>query len=163
MEHVERQEQPAVKVTHPHRHEAIVRSTRAVVVFLLALSGLLVLVVTVGGWSQLEGMIIVDIAIILIYFALAYYALRWNRGVLPVAATVAVFLMIFSAAAAPTWFSHTAEGFGQPALNSSLLGILTALLVPLQLALIVFAMRGFKQGWNVEVEVPAAGAQLHGA
>ena len=155
-------EQREVKITHPHRHEAIVRTTRAVVVFLLALSALLVLIVTVGGWSQLEGMIPVDIAFILIYFALAYYALRWNRGVLPVAATLAVFLMIFAAAAASSWFAHTGGGYAQPAIESNVLGILTLILVPLQLALIVFAMRGFKQGWNVEVEVSAA-AQPHGA
>ena len=155
-------EQRDVKITHPHRHEAVVRTTRAVVVFLLALSALLVLIVTVGGWSQLEGMIPVDIAFILIYFALAYYALRWNRGVLPVAATLAVFLMIFAAAAASSWFSHTGGGYAQPAIESNVLGILTLILVPLQLALIVFAMRGFKQGWNVEVEVSAT-AQPHGA
>jgi hypothetical protein len=32
------------------------------------------------------------------------------------------------------------------------MGILTLLVIPLQLLLIVFAMRGLRQGWNVEVE-----------
>ena len=82
--------------------------------------------------------------------------MRWNRGVLPVGATLAVFLLIFSAAAAPSWFAHNGGGYAQPSINANLLGILTLILVPLQLALIVFAMRGFKQGWNVEVEVSTA-------
>jgi hypothetical protein len=152
-----------VVITHPHRHEAVVRSTRAVVVLLLVVSALLMLIITVGGWSQLEGMIPVDVAMILIYAALAYYALRWNRGVLPVASTLAVFVLIFSAAAAPSWFTHSDAGYAQPAVNSNMLGILSLILVPLQLALIVFAMRGFKQGWNVEVEMSSAGAQPQGA
>ena len=35
---------------------------------------------------------------------------------------------------------------------SDVLGLLCTLLVPLQLALIVIAMQGFRQAWNVEVE-----------
>ena len=30
--------------------------------------------------------------------------------------------------------------------------MITLLIVPVQILLVVFAMRGFKQGWNVEVE-----------
>ena len=30
--------------------------------------------------------------------------------------------------------------------------VLTALLVPIQILLVAFAMRGFQQGWNVELE-----------
>ena len=139
------------------------RSTRAAVVFLRVVSAVLILIVTIGGWNQLEGMIPVDIALVLIYAALAYYALRWNRGVLPVASTLAVFVLIFAGAAAPSWFMHTETGYAQPAINAGLLGILSLVLVPLQLALIVFAMRGFKQGWNVEVEMASSSAQPQGA
>jgi len=150
-------------ITHPHREEAIVQSTRAVVVLLLLASAALVTIVTFGGWNVLEGMIPVDIAFILSYLALAYYAMRWNRGVLPVAATLAVLLMIFAAAAGPAWLTQSGGYYTQPALGSSLLGILTLALVPLQIALIAFAMRGFKQGWNVELEVPAAGVRAQSA
>ena len=34
-----------------------------------------------------------------------------------------------------------------------MLGLLTIIIVPVQLLLIAFAMRGFQQQWNVEVEV----------
>ncbi len=40
-----------------------------------------------------------------------------------------------------------------------MIGLLTALIVPLQLLLIAFAMRGFQQAWNVEVEHPADGGR----
>ncbi len=46
-------------------------------------------------------------------------------------------------------------GFTDPALPAGVLGLLTLLIVPVQLLLIAFAMRGFQQAWNVEVEVPA--------
>jgi hypothetical protein len=34
------------------------------------------------------------------------------------------------------------------------LGLITLLIAPVQVLLILFAMRGFSQGWNVEVETP---------
>ena len=43
-----------------------------------------------------------------------------------------------------------------------MLGTVTVLLVPVQVLLIVFAMFGFSQGWNVELEVPEDEAKRHG-
>ncbi|MGZ6576208.1 MAG: hypothetical protein ACXVHJ_35070, partial [Solirubrobacteraceae bacterium] len=43
-------------------------------------------------------------------------------------------------------------GFNDPALDSSLLGLITLLIVPVQALLIVFSMQAFSQEWNVEVE-----------
>ncbi len=62
--------------------------------------------------------------------------------------------------AAPSWFNRDKAGFEQPSLNAGLLGVLTLLVVPLQILLIAFAMRGFSQGWNVELELdePTAGS-----
>ncbi len=71
-------------ITHPNRDKPVVQATRATVIVLFLVSAALVLVVTVGGWNQLEGMIPVDIAYVLVYLLLAFYAFRWNRGVLPV-------------------------------------------------------------------------------
>ncbi len=41
--------------------------------------------------------------------------------------------------------------------------MLTLLIVPVQILLVTFAMRGFSQGWNVELERrdPAAGADVY--
>jgi len=83
---------------------------------------------------------------------IAFYVARWNRGVLPVAAALAIVLLIFAAVAGPGWFDRDKTGFEDPALDSGLLGLITLLIVPVQLLLIAFAMRGFQQEWNVEVE-----------
>ncbi|HKH78590.1 MAG TPA: hypothetical protein VJ996_01130, partial [Solirubrobacteraceae bacterium] len=97
-----------------------------------------------------------QVAYILIYLTLAFFAARWNRGVLPVAAALAVLLLVFSLVSGPSWFARDKAGFIQPTINASLLGTLTLLIIPVQMLLIAFAMRGFNQGWNVELERPAA-------
>jgi presenilin-like A22 family membrane protease len=159
-----REGQSGVKITHPNRDKAVVQATRATVVFLLLASAGLVLIVTVGGWSVLEGAVPVQIAYIAVYLTLAFFAARWNRGVLPVAAALAVLLGIFALVAGPAWFSRDKSGFAQPTLNAGLLGLITLLLVPVQVLLVAFAMRGFKQGWNVELERsdPAGAGELRG-
>jgi lysylphosphatidylglycerol synthetase-like protein (DUF2156 family) len=144
--------EPGVIITHPNRDKPVVQATRATVVLLLLVSAALVLIVTVGGWSVLEGAIPIQIAYILVYLVFAFYAARWNRGVLPVAAGLAVLLAIFALVAGPAWFDRDKSGFAQPTLNAGLLGLLTLLIVPVQMLLVAFAMRGFQQGWNVELE-----------
>lgn len=150
-------------VTHPNRDKPVVQATRATVVALLLVSAALVLIVTVGGWSVLEGAIPIQIGYIAVYLTFAFYAARWNRGVLPISAVLAVLLMIFAAVAGPGWFDRNKTGFAQPTINAGLLGLLTLLIVPVQILLVTFAMRGFSQGWNVELErrEPAAGADMH--
>jgi presenilin-like A22 family membrane protease len=143
---------PGVIVTHPNRDKAVVKATRATVVLLLLVSAGLVLIVTAGGWSVLEGAIPVQIAYILVYLTFAFYAARWKGGVLPVAAAFAVLLGIFALVAGPGWFDRDKTGFIQPTINAGLLGLLTLLIVPVQMLLVTFAMRGFSQGWNVELE-----------
>jgi presenilin-like A22 family membrane protease len=145
----------AVVVTHPNRDKPVVQSTRVAVVLLLLVSAGLVLIVTVGGWKVLEGAWVVQVGYVLIYLVLAFFAARWNRGVLPVAAALAVLLLVFALVAGPSWFDRNKTGFAQPALNAGLLGTITLLIVPVQMLLIAFAMRGFSQGWNVELERPA--------
>jgi lysylphosphatidylglycerol synthetase-like protein (DUF2156 family) len=158
-----KQRQPGVIITHPNRSKPVVQATRATVVVLLLVSAALVLIVTVGGWSVLESAVPVQIAYIAVYVVFAFFAARWNRGVLPIAAALAVLLGIFALVAGPSWFARDKSGFAQPALNAGLIGVLTLLIVPVQMLLIAFAMRGFSQGWNVELERhdPAAGGDLY--
>jgi hypothetical protein len=155
-----------VRIEHPNRGKGASKATRAVVIFLLLISAALVAVVTVGGWSALQGAKPLQVAYIVLYVVMAFYVARWNRGVLPVVAALAIILLIFAAVAGPAWFDRDKTGFDNPALNSGLLGVITLLIVPVQLLLMTFAMRGFAQEWNVEVErradgstraVPAAG------
>jgi presenilin-like A22 family membrane protease len=141
-----------VIVTHPNRDKAVVQATRATVIVLLLASAALVLIVTIGGWSVLQGAVAVQIAYVLVYLTLAFFAWRWNRGVLPVSAVLAVLLLIFALVAGPSWFARDKSGFEQPAIGAGVLGLLTLLIVPLQMLLVAFAMRGFSQGWNVELE-----------
>jgi len=124
--------------------------------FLLVASAALVLIITVGGWDKLQGAKAVPPAYVLIYLVFAYYISRWNRGVLPVTAALAVILIIFCAVAAPAWFDRDKVGFDNPALSPALLGLLSLLTIPLQALLIAFAMRGFRQQWNVEAGSRAA-------
>ncbi len=147
--------QTDVVITHPNREKPVVRATRATVIVLLLASVALVLTITLGGLETLEGggPVAIQGFFILVYLLLAFFATRWNRGVLPVASALAVLLGTFALVAAPGWFNRDKAGFAQPPLNASLLGLLTLLLIPVQILLVVFAMRGFSQGWNVEREL----------
>jgi hypothetical protein len=144
-----------VVITHPNRDKSVVRATRATVIVLLLASAALVLTITFGGLETLEGAgpVAIQLFFVLVYLLLAFYAGRWNRGVLPVAAALAVLLGTFALVAAPGWFDRDKTGFAQPPLGAGLLGLLTLLVIPVQALLVVFAMRGFSQGWNVEREV----------
>jgi lysylphosphatidylglycerol synthetase-like protein (DUF2156 family) len=138
---------------HPNRDKGESKATKAVVVMLLVVSALLIAVVTLGGWSELQGAQVVSFGYIVVYLVMAYYVSRWNRGVLPVAAALAILFAVVAAVAGPAWFERDKAGFADPGLEPSLLGLLTILIIPVQLLLIAFAMRGFQQQWNVEVEV----------
>jgi hypothetical protein len=144
-------------IEHPNREKAASKATKAVVVLLLLVSAGLMIIVSVGGWDTLEGAKAVQIAYIVLYLVFAFFIARWNRGLLPVAAALAIILLIFAAVSAPAWFDRDKAGFTSPAIDEDILGLLTFILIPVQVLLIGFAMRGFAQAWNVEVEQPADG------
>src|SRR5215213_11967871 len=148
-----------VAVEHPNRDKASSKATRFVVVLLLLASALLLIVISIGAWDVLVGAKALQVIYILLYVGMAFLVARWSRGVLPVAAALAILLFIFALVSVPGWFERDKDGFTDPALASDVVGLLTALLVPLQLLLIAFAMRGFQQAWNVEVEQPADGGR----
>jgi protein-S-isoprenylcysteine O-methyltransferase Ste14 len=141
-----------VIIERPNREKASSKAAKATVLLLLLVSVALMLIVTIGGWSVLESARSIQIAYIIIYLIIAFYVARWNRGVLPIAAALAIILVIFAAVAVPGWVDRDADGFAQPAIDSGVLAIVTALIVPVQLLLIAFAMRAFNQAWNVEIE-----------
>lgn len=141
-----------VIVTHPNRGKPVVQATRATVVLLLLVSTALILIVTIGGWGTLEGGRPILLAWAFVYLLMAYYAARWSRGVLPMAAALGLLLLVFALVAAPGWFERDKPGYAAPNLDAGLLGVVTLLIVPVQILLIAFAMRGFSQGWNVELE-----------
>jgi hypothetical protein len=136
----------------PNRRKASSKATKAIVALLLLASAALMIIISIGGWGTLEGAKPVQIIYIGVYLLMAFLVMRWNRGVLPLAAALAIVLLIFAAVSGPAWFDRDKSGFTDPALDESILGLLSLILVPIQILLIAFAMRGFQQAWNVEVE-----------
>jgi hypothetical protein len=143
---------PGVVVTHPNRGKSVVQATRATVILLLLVSTGLILIVTAGGWETLEGLKPVLIGWMLVYLLMAYLTWQWRRGVLPIAAALGLLMLVFALVSGPAWFTRDKPGYAEPALPANLLGIITLVIVPVQMLLIAFAMRGFAQGWNVELE-----------
>jgi hypothetical protein len=146
---------------HPNRDKAEAKTTKAAVTFLLLVSAGLVAAVTFGGWSELQGARVVSFGYIVLYLLFAWYVARWNRGVLPVAAALAILLAVVAAVAGPAWFARDKAGFSDPTLDPAILGLLTLVIVPVQVLLIAFSMRGFAQQWNVEVETNPEEAERH--
>lgn len=144
---------PGVQLDYPNRRKSSSQMTKAVVIFLLLASAALMLIITVGGWEALQGAQILQCAYIALYGLSAFLIARWRSGMLPVVAALAVILLIFAAVSGPEWFARDKDGFDDPMLPSSVVGLLTLLLVPVQILLMAFAMSGFRQAWYVEVEV----------
>ncbi len=144
--------QGATVIEHPNRDKASSRSTKAIVVALLLATAALLAIVTAGAWSRIEGAKAMQVAYVLLYLVIAYHVGRWRSGLLPVAAAFAIVLALFAAISGPGWFERDGSGFADAALASSAVGVVTLVLVPLQVLLIVFAARGFSQRWGVEVE-----------
>src|SRR4051795_12499225 len=154
------EQREGVILERPNREKASSKATKAIVVLLLLVSVGLMLVVCIGGWPALEGAKSMLIAYMIIYLILAFFTARWNRGVLPLAAALGIILLIFAAIAGPEWYSRDKTGFTSPNLDENILGTITLLLVPVQVLLIAFAMRGFQQEWHVEVERRADGSTV---
>jgi presenilin-like A22 family membrane protease len=139
-------------IEHPNRRKAASKITKVLVVLLLLVSAALILIVTLGGWDELQGAKVLQIAYVVLYVLMAFLVARWNRGVLPVAAALAIVMLIFAAIAGPQWFERDKEGFADPSIDAGTLGLVTLLIVPVQALLILGAMAAFRQAWNVEVE-----------
>ena len=166
---------PGYVVIHPNRDKAICKLTKLIVVGLLIASVVLMVILTVGGWSKLQGMKPVNFIWSAVYLVIAYYILRWSRGLLPIAAALAVLLLIIAVIsgfglAGTSWFDRNHHGFGAAqslfggnGLSTDVLGTITLLLIPVSMALVVFAMIGFAQSWNVELEVPEEEARRRGS
>jgi hypothetical protein len=155
---------PGYELWRPNREKAATKTTKAIVSFILLVSAGLLVIITIGGWTRLEGASVAIATLVWagLYVLFAFLVARWNRGVLPVASALAIILAIFAAVAAPAWFARDKPGLSGPALPDDLLGLLTILVIPIQLLLITVAMVGFNQEWHVEEERPVGGVPLPG-
>jgi len=166
---------PGYTVIHPNRDQARCKLTRLIVVVILLASIALMLVVTIGGWSKLQGLKPVNFIWCALYLVMAVYIWRWSRGLLPLAAALAILLLVIAAVAGAglagtSWFDRTHHGYAAPqsllggaGLGPGMLGTVTLLLVPVEALLIVFAMAGFAQAWNEELEVSDEEARKRGS
>src|SRR4029450_1659550 len=132
----------------PSRRKASSKATKAIVAFLLLVSAAIMLIIWLGGKDAREGAVPLHLISIVLYVAMAFLVMRWNRGVLPLAAALAIVLMIFAAVSGPAWFDRDKAGLADPTLDEDILGLLSLILVPIQILLIAFALRGFQQSWN---------------
>ncbi len=166
---------PGYAVVFPNREKAASKAMKALVALILLVSVGLLLIVTIGGWSQLEGMKTLNFFWCIAYLILAFYIfVRWSRGMLPIAAGLAILLLMVALVAGlglsgTSWFDRGHAGFasaqslfGGTGLSADTLGTVTLLIVPVQLLLIICALRAFAQGWNVEQEVPIDEARRRG-
>lgn len=166
---------PGYAVVFPNREKAASKLMKAVVALILLASVVLLLIVTIGGWSQLEGMKPINFVVCIAYLIIAFYIfVRWSRGMLPIAAGLAIMLLMIAIVAGvglsgTSWFDRSHAGFahaksmlGGQGLSADTLGTIIVLLIPVQVLLILFALRAFAQGWNVEQEVPIEEARKRG-
>jgi hypothetical protein len=148
------------EVTHPNRDLPESQTARLGVVLLLVLTIVMLVLVALGGWGTLVGAKALHIGFIFVYVIFAVYVYKWNRGVLPVIAAVAVMLGVFALVAGPAWFARDKTGFSDPALPDALLGMVTLALIPVQMLLVFVSMWGFNQKWNVEEEIKKDGSPV---
>jgi hypothetical protein len=169
---------PGYTVIHPNRDKVASKTMKTIVVVILLASVGLMLIVTFGGWSKLQGLKPLNFAWCFLYLVIAYYVWRWKQGLLPIAAALAILLLLvvliagtgqFGSASATSWFDRNSGGFasansifGGNGLSPDFLGLMVVLLIPIQVLLIIFAMLAFGQGWNVESEVPIDEAKRRG-
>ncbi|MBV9811049.1 MAG: hypothetical protein JO286_28035 [Solirubrobacterales bacterium] len=166
---------PGYAVVFPNREKAASKVMKALVVAILLVTVGLLLIVTIGGWSQLEGMKPLNLFWCIAYLIIAFYIfVRWARGMLPIAAGLGVLLLMIALVAGlglsgTSWFDRSHDGFaaaqslfGGNGLSANTLGTVTLLIVPVQVLLVLLALRAFAQGWNVEQEVPIDEARERG-
>ena len=146
------QSESETRIRHPNREKSSSQVAKAFVALLLIASAVLIALVTVGGWAALQGAQIVSVLYFIVYLVMAYFVMRWSRGVLPLAAALAVGLAVFAAIAAPGWFDRAEPNYADPAIPPRLLGTLTILTMIVQIILIIASMIAFQQKWNLEVE-----------
>ena len=158
------QARPGYELWRPNREKAESKTMKAIVAFVLLVSAALIALITIGGWERLQGASVAVMSLLWagLYVLFAFLVSRWNRGVLPTSAALAVILAIFASLAAPAWFARDKDGLDSPILPEELLGTLAVILIAVQLLLVIVAMIGFNQNWHVEEERPIGGESLAG-
>lgn len=148
----------------PNREKAQNKTTKAIVAFVLLVSAGLITIIVLGGFERMQSSMIAIFSLVWagLYVIFAFLIARWNRGLLPVAASLAVIMTIFAGVAAPGWFARSKDGLDSPVLPEDLVGLLIVVLIPVQILLIIVSLIAFGQEWHVEEERPVGGEPLAG-
>jgi hypothetical protein len=157
---------PGYELWRPNREKAGSITTKFVLVLLLAATAVIAALVTITGFSLLtggSGMGVICLIFAVLYAFFAFLVARWNRGILPVAASLSTILAIFCATGAESWFARDKAGFEEGLIPVPLIGTLVVILVLLQIAIVVIALYGFNQNWHVEEERPIGSGEDYGA
>ena len=146
-------QQAAARLRHPNRERASAKATKTVIALLLVSSAVLIALVLIGGWTTQTGARWMTLAYVIIYSLIAYFVFfQWKRGVLALSAGLALMFAAMVAPGLPGWFERTKDGYASSLLPAEVLGLLTVLIVMLQVLLVAASILGFQQGWDVEVE-----------
>jgi hypothetical protein len=157
---------PGYELWRPNREKTESVTTKFVIVLLLLATAAVTFLITIGGFTVLQGgvgMGIIAVLYCLLYVMFAFFVARWNRGVLPMAAASSVLLLIFAAVGASSWFARDKSGFSHTLLPPALIGLLMVILIPLSALVIAVALVGFNQEWHVEEERPIGQGEDYGA
>ena len=158
---------PGYEIWHPNREKQASKTTRLVIVLLLIASAALMVVVLLGGWSVLMGGTtwgVIGFLLAALYLLLARMVWKWSRGALTLSTAMSVLLLILFTVGVGSWFARNKPDFAEPALPVELVGLLMAILIPVQAALAIATAIGFNQQWYVEEERPigSGGADADG-
>jgi hypothetical protein len=156
---------PGYELWHPNREKPDVVATKFVVALLMLATAAIAGLVTITGFSLLSGggaMGVVGLIFAALYALFAFFVLRWNRGVLPVAASLSMILAIFCAVGAGSWFARDKGGFDEALIPVPLIGLLVIVMLLLQIVLIAACFYGFSQDWHVEEERPLGSGEDYG-
>ena len=156
---------PGYEIWHPNREKQASKTTRLVIVLLLIASAALMVVVLLGGWSVLMGGAtwgVIGFLLAALYLLLARMVWKWSRGALTLTTAMSVLLLILFTVGVSSWFARNKENFAEPALPVELVGLLMAILIPVQAVLAVATAVGFNQQWYVEEERPIGSGDSNG-
>ncbi len=157
---------PGYELWRPNREKAQSVTTKFVLVLLLWATAALAILVAITGFSLMTGgagMGIMSLIYGILYAFFGFLVLRWNRGILPVAAALSIILAILCAVGANSWFARDKTGFEDGMIPTSVIGLLVIILALLQIVVIVASLYAFNQEWQVEEERLLGSGEDYGA
>jgi peptidoglycan/LPS O-acetylase OafA/YrhL len=157
---------PGYELWRPNREKGESVTTKFVLVILLWATAALAIVVAITGFSLMTGgaaMGIMSLIYGLLYAFFGFLVLRWNRGILPVAAALSIILAILCAVGADSWFARDKTGFEDGLIPTPVIGLLVVILALLQIVVIVVSLYAFNQAWQVEEERLLGSGEDYGA